>query len=191
MEGIGDNNAALARRVAALERMLGLYREENVVVLSEDGRTKRCSILLRGAGTANISLGGSVDCILGDLLDDPSNAGKKMIRPGYVVGGGANIYLEKTNITPTIGDHLYVEISWTGAVEDGVLLTGGSMTAAEIKQGSAIPSDHNFTATSPTGKHYEPLGKWNNNGSGSPVWTPSGCGSLHVGMCSNGKTGTF
>lgn len=136
--------------------------------------------------------GGGVaeECILGDLLSDSEHEGKKKIRPGYVSGGGMNIFIEKDNITPVIGNHLYIEVSWTAEEEDGVLLTGGSMTGAEIKQGSEVPDDDDFTPDSLTGKHYKALGTWVDN-NGVEVWQKDGCGSYHVRMCSNGKTGSF
>lgn len=134
--------------------------------------------------------GAAEECVLGDLLSDSENEGKFKIRPGYVYGGGTNIFIEKDNITPAIGDHLYIEVSWTAEEEDGVLLTGGSMTAAEIKQGGSVPDDDDFTPTALTGKHYKALGTWVDN-DGNPKWQKDGCGSYYVQMCSNGKTGSF
>ncbi len=135
--------------------------------------------------------GGEVEeCILGDLLPDPDNAGKFKIRPGYVYGGGSNEFIEKVNITPLIGEHLYIEVSWTAEAEDGVLLTGGSMTSVEIKQGGSVPDDDDFTPASLTGKHRKALGTWTDD-NGAPKWNRDGCGSYHVRMCSNGKTGSF
>ncbi len=134
--------------------------------------------------------GAAEECILGDLLPDPDNAGKFKIRPGYVYGGGSNEFIEKVNITPLVGEHLYIEVSWTAEVEDGVLLTGGSMTSAEIKQGGSVPDDDNFTPASLTGKHRKALGTWTDD-NGTPKWNRDGCGSYHVRMCSNGKTGSF
>lgn len=189
LTGMGNSNSALNRRLSDLERRLSLYREGNVIVLREDGKTKRCSVMLRGEGTADIDL--DPDCLLGDLLADPENEDRFIIRPGYVSDGRSSVFLEKDNINPVIGDHLYVKVPWTAEQEDNILLSGGSMGTPTIEQGSSVPDDSSFTPTSLTGDHYEALGTWLDDGDGEPEWNPGGCGSITVGFCSNGKTGTF
>ena len=76
-------------------------------------------------------------------------------------------------------------MDWTGDVEDGILLPGGTMDAAEIMQGGSVPDDDDFSANSPSGKHYEALGTWTDN-NGSPRWNPAGCGSFDIEFC-NGQ----
>lgn len=133
--------------------------------------------------------GTTQECILGDLKADAENEGKYKIVPGYISGGGSSVLLEKNNISATIGQHLYVEVPWTGVVNDGVLLSGGAMGAASIKQGASVPDDAELSASSPTGNAYIPLGAWVDNGSAQPKWQKAGCGSLGIRFCAEGGFG--
>lgn len=133
--------------------------------------------------------GSAALCILGDLRSDPENEGKKIIRPGYISGGGGSEFLVKNNITPTIDQHLYVEVPWEANVEDDVILEGGTMGTPTISQGASIPSDVLPTVGSPSGTAYIPLGSWVSNGATptpAPVWHHSGCGSISIKFCPGG-----
>ena len=119
-------------------------------------------------------------CTLGSILTDPDNAGQQRIAPGFISGGGSTIDLVFANFLPADGDYYYIEVTWTGAVEDDVLIPGGTMDAAEIKKGVSVPDDHTFTKAAATGKFHIPLGIWNNS-----ALEDASCGNVGVCMCPN------
>ena len=134
---------------------------------------------------------GAEECKLGDLISDSNNAGKLKIRSGYIHGGGVSLFLTFDNITPVIGDTLYIKANWTATVTDEVLLSGGVLNSAIIEQSGTAETTDTFDKDNPTGDHYRALGTWVDDGNGNPIWEKDGCGSYELKFCSNGVNGTF
>lgn len=127
------------------------------------------------------------ECPLGDLKRDTANSTEQLtkykITPGYVHGGGSSLLLDKDNITPVANERLYLEITYTANTSNGVLLSSGTMDAAEIKQGATIPADDEITINSLTGKHRRELGVWLDDGNGGLAWIKDACGSYTFKFC--------
>ena len=121
-------------------------------------------------------------CQLGAIRTDPVNKDKYMLSPGFVTGGGTSQLVEPDNLTPTIGDFVWLEIEWTADVIDEVLQAGGTMGAITVQKGTTIPDDTIPTAESTAGTAYIPLGGWVSDNS-KTVWVKQGCGSIQVYFC--------
>jgi len=106
-----------------------------------------------------------------------------------VSGGGSSVFLTMEGIEPVADGYLYIAVRWEASVEDNVVLSGGRMLEAEIRQGSEVPDDDLFEDQL-EGFHYEPLGTWQDESGEDEeerlVWYPAGCGSYRVRACSNG-----
>lgn len=131
----------------------------------------------------------SASCALGAMRSDPVNTGKYMLAPGFLTGGGGSELVEPDNLTPTIGNFVWLEVEWTGktTVVNGwdVLDAGGTLGAVTVKQGSVTPSDTIPQSGSLSGIAHIPLGGWISNGANppSPVWVKQGCGSIQLYFC--------
>ena len=103
---------------------------------------------------------------------------------GTITGGDltetiADILIGTVGSEPVDGTFYWLKCSYTGEVEDLVLLPGGDLTAvAAVGNGLVVPNNQIPTAATPAGFVYLVLGQWNGS-----VFTPSGCGDVTLTHC--------
>ena len=139
---------------------------------------------------------GGGECILGAITGDPENDDenpvtppvKKKLTPGFISGGGSSEMLVVNDLTPVIGDLVWVKVIWTANATAGILQAGGTMGAVTVETGTAVPDDTIPEDGSLAGVAHIPLGGWISDGAEAPatpapVWVNQGCGSLQVFFC--------
>jgi len=100
----------------------------------------------------------------------------RKLRGGVVSSVAENITVEDFDIgTDPLEDGLrfWLKISFTGLVDSGVLLMGGTLTAAEIDFGDSLPANDPCTKDAPAGTYYIDLGDCLNN-----RFRKSACGNI-------------
>jgi hypothetical protein len=105
---------------------------------------------------------------------------------GVVTGGSGNITVEETAIgssaSPSDGEQVWLNVQFTAATADEVLLPGGEATAASIHYGN-IPDNQIPTAENPDGYLNILLGTWHGGS-----FSASGCGNFQVSHCPGSLT---
>jgi hypothetical protein len=129
---------------------------------------------------ASLSGVGQADCPFGSTYVDGTST---MIRGGVVTGGEGSIVVDDTAIgsvssPPADGTQVWLEVNFTAATVDDVLMPGGDVTSASIGSGSSIPSNDLPTASSTSGTLHIPLGDWLDD-----TFRPAGCGNFQIAHC--------
>jgi hypothetical protein len=117
--------------------------------------------------------------------------GHTYLQGGTVTGGDgtdtiADIKVIDSGSGPVsaVGNHLYVEATGNGVVEDGVLLPGWDLTSASTGTAASVPSDTLPTASSSSGKKcYVDLGVFT-----SDDFLPAAAGSIRISFCPGSYT---
>lgn len=115
------------------------------------------------------------------------SGGDTYLQGGSVVGGNGGsdtiadykVIDSVTGGTSADGNILYVQVSCTGVVGDGILLPGCSVVSATTGSAATLPDNQAFTAASYTGKNlYVEIGRW-----AEDLFYPSAPGNLIATGC--------
>lgn len=117
-----------------------------------------------------------------------SPAIKTMLLGGIVSGGEGNITISEIELSDygsseEDGTFHWLEVSFTANSEDGLLFSGGNVTAATPGSGLSLPDNVLPTPENPDGTVYISLGQWM-----SSRFIPSGCGDFYVSHCPGSLT---
>ncbi len=145
---------------------------------------KNVTVDVTPTGTFINALGGGAaadaNCPFADTYIDGTAI---MLRGGVVTGGEGSITVSDTSIgtvssPPADETQVWLEVSFSAAEVDDVLMPGGDATSASIGSGSTIPSNDLPTAASTSGTLYIPLGDWMDD-----TFRPAGCGNFQIAHC--------
>lgn len=111
--------------------------------------------------------------------------GRYWLQGGQVSGSsGGNVVipdinLSSTSSTPANGMGLWMRVTGSGNLMNGILYPGFQVTGASTTSSSTAPTNSVPTAQSHTGKNYHVLlGMWQGN-----QFSPSTAGNIQIGFC--------